>query len=62
MLKYVLKKLLLAIAKNPTVIATFVGISVNLVGLKLPGLVLDVVQDLAGLTTPLSFLSIGVTL
>lgn len=56
------KKLMLAIAKNPTVIATVLGISVNLTGLKLPVLVLDVVQDLAGLTTPLSFLSIGVTL
>lgn len=56
------KKLMLAIAKNPTVIATVLGISVNLTGLKLPVLILDVVQDLAGLTTPLSFLSIGVTL
>ncbi len=56
------KKLMLAIAKNPTVIATVAGITVNLIGLRLPALVLDVVQDLAGLTTPLSFLSIGVTL
>ena len=56
------KKLLLAIAKNPTVIATILGVSVNLLGIGMPVLVLDVVQDLAGLTTPLSFLSIGVTL
>lgn len=56
------KKLLLAIAKNPTVIATVLGITINLLGIKIPVLVLDVVQDLAGLTTPLSFLSIGVTL
>lgn len=56
------KKLALAIAKNPTVIATVLGITVNLIRLNLPVLVLDVVQDLAGLTTPLSFLSIGVTL
>lgn len=56
------KKLMLAIAKNPTVIATVAGITVNLTGIRLPVLVLDVVQDLAGLTTPLSFLSIGVTL
>ena len=56
------KKLLLAIAKNPTVLATILGILVNLTGLVIPVLVLDVVQDLAGLTTPLSFLSIGVTL
>lgn len=56
------RKLLLAIAKNPTVIATVVGIAVNLIGMTVPDLILDVVQDLAGLTTPLSFLSIGVSL
>ena len=55
-------KLALAIVKNPTVVATVAGVAVNLTGLVLPELVLDVVQDLAGLTTPLSFLSIGVTL
>ena len=56
------KKLLFAIAKNPTVIATILGISVNLLNLVLPELILEVVQDLSGLTTPLSFLSIGVSL
>ena len=56
------RKLLLAIAKNPTVISTVVGIAVNLSGIVFPALILDVVQDLAGMTTPLSFLSIGVTL
>lgn len=56
------RKLMLAIAKNPTVIATFAGIAVNLLGVRVPVLILDVVQDLAGLTTPLSFLSIGVSL
>jgi len=56
------KKLLLAIAKNPTVIATAAGLAINFTGIVLPDLVLEVVQDLAGLTTPLSFLSIGVTL
>lgn len=56
------KKLVLAIAKNPTVIATAAGLAVNFSGLTLPDLVLGVAQDLAGLTTPLSFLSIGVSL
>ena len=56
------EKLLLSIAKNPTIVATFLGLAVNLCHLKLPELVLDVVQDLSGLATPLSFLSIGVTL
>ena len=56
------QKLLVAIARNPTVIATILGISVNMLGIVLPDLILEVVQDLSGLTTPLSFLSIGVTL
>ena len=56
------KKLTLAIAKNPTVIATVIGLAVNFSGITLPDLVIEVVQDLSGLTTPLSFLSIGVTL
>lgn len=56
------KKLLLAIAKNPTVIATVLGLAVNFSGIVLPELVLGVVEDLSGLTTPLSFLSIGVSL
>lgn len=57
-----MKKLLLAIAKNPTVIATVIGLAVNFSGIVLPELVIEVVQDLSGLTTPLSFLSIGVSL
>lgn len=56
------KKLAIAIAKNPTVIATVLGLAVNFSGIQLPGLVLGVVEDIAGLTTPLSFLSIGVSL
>ena len=56
------KKLMLAIIKNPTVIATILGLTVNFSGITLHPLALDVVQDIAGLTTPLSFLSIGVSL
>lgn len=56
------KKLTLAIAKNPTVIATILGLAVNFSGITIPDLLLGVVKDLSGLTTPLSFLSIGVTL
>lgn len=56
------KKLAVVILKNPTVIATILGLAVNFSGIKLPGLVLGVVEDIAGLTTPLSFLSIGVSL
>ncbi len=56
------KNLLIAICKNPTVIATVLGLAVNFSGLRLPELVLGVVADISGLTTPLSFLSIGVSL
>lgn len=55
-------KLLVAVAKNPTIIATVLGLVMNLMGLRIPVLLVDVVEDLSGLTTPLSFLSIGVTL
>ena len=57
-----LKKLLLAIARNPTLIATFLGLLVNFSGLRFPDLILGVIEDISGLTTPISFLSIGVTL
>lgn len=56
------KKLLLAIAKNPTVIATTIGLVINFTGISLPAMVLDVVRDISRMTTPMSFLSIGVTL
>lgn len=56
------KKLALAIIKNPTVIATVLGLAVNFSGITIPSLALGVVKDIAGLTTPLSFLSIGVSL
>ena len=56
------KKLLLAVAKNPTVIATVLGLAVNFSGIRIPDLLLGVIKDVSGLTTPLSFLSIGVSL
>lgn len=55
-------KLMASVARNPTIIATVLGIVFNLIGLTIPVMILDVVEELAGLTTPLSFLSIGVTL
>ena len=56
------RKLLKAVVTNPNLIATAIGLAVNFMGIKLPFLVLDVVQDLSGLVTPISFLSIGVSL
>lgn len=55
-------KLLKSIITNPTVIAAIVGLAVNFTGLRLPDLVEGVVEDLSGLSTPLSFLSLGVSL
>lgn len=55
-------KLMKSIAKNQIVIAAVIGLALNLSGLKLPELCLGVVEDLSGLATPLSFLSLGVSL
>lgn len=56
------KKLLIAIVKNPLVIAAAIGLSVNLLKIAVPDIIAGVIDDLAGLATPLSFLSLGVSL
>ena len=56
------KKLLLAIVKNPLVIAAAIGLTVNLTNIVVPDIIAGVIDDLAGLATPLSFLSLGVSL
>lgn len=56
------KKLLLAIIKNPLVIAAAIGLTINFSGIQLPDMIVGVVDDIAGLATPLSFLSLGVSL
>lgn len=56
------KKLLLAIIKNPLVIAAIIGLTINFSGITLPDMIVGVVDDIAGLATPLSFLSLGVSL
>lgn len=56
------KKLLKSICKNQIVIAAVVGLAMKLVNLQLPAMAEDVCFDLAGLATPLSFLSLGVSL
>ena len=56
------RKLLKAVVTNPTLIATVLGLIVNFAGIRIPDLLLGVVEDISGLTTPISFLSIGVTL
>lgn len=56
------KKMLKSVLKNPNVIAAIAGIAVNLTGLRLPDMVIGVIQDIGGLASPLSFLSLGVSL
>lgn len=56
------KQLLLAIAKNPLVIAAAIGLSFNFFKIPLPDILEGIVDDIAGLATPLSFLSLGVSL
>ena len=55
-------KLAKSILKNHIVIAALVALLMKLVHLELPVMAEDVVFELAGLATPLSFLSLGVSL
>ena len=57
-----LRNLLVSILKNPMVIAAILGVAVNLSGLRLPASAETVVSDLSDMSTPLSFLSLGVSL
>ena len=57
-----LRKLLVSILKNPMVVAALLGTAVNLSGLRLPGSAESVIADLSDMSTPLSFLSLGVSL
>ena len=57
-----LGKILKSICKNQIVIAAVVAMVMKLLNIQLPGLVADTCYDLAGLATPLSFLSLGVSL
>lgn len=56
------KKLLITIAKNPLVIAAVLGLAVNFSGVAVPSILQGVVKDIAGLATPIGFLSLGVGL
>ena len=55
-------KILLSILKNPMVIAALLALACKAVSLQLPGLLYDVVSDVAGVTTTVSFISLGVSL
>ena len=55
-------QLFVAVLRNPIFVGTGLGLLVNLSGLRVPDLFDEVIQDLGGIATPLSFLSIGVGL
>lgn len=55
-------KIVTAIFKNPMVIAALLALSLQLLHLRLPGIIETVVEDLAAVTTTLSFISLGVSL
>lgn len=52
---------ILGIIKNPLIIASVLGIVINLVGLELPELVVDIVDTMSTAATPLALLCLGGT-
>lgn len=55
-------KLALSILKNPMVLATLSALALMALPFRLPALLWEVVQDVAGVTTTISFISLGVSL
>jgi predicted permease len=55
-------KLLKSICKNAIVQAAVIALVLKLLSLQIPAMAEDVAFDLAGMATPLSFLSLGVSL
>lgn len=55
-------KLLLSILKNPMVLATLAALALLALPFRLPDLLWGVITDIAGVTTTISFLSLGVSL
>lgn len=55
-------KLLLSILKNPMVLATLAALTLMAAPFRLPALLWEVVENVAGVTTTISFISLGVSL
>lgn len=53
------KKIILDIVKNPLIISSVLGIIFSLLGIRLPTAVDTTVQDLAKLSTPIAFMTLG---
>ena len=56
------KKILLSICKNQIVLAAVIALVMKLMNIQLPAMIEDTCYDIAGLATPISFLSLGVSL
>lgn len=56
------KKLLCSVMSNAMVIAAILALCVKMLKIELPEILLTVVEDFAGITTTISFISLGVSL
>ena len=59
--KISISHLLSQIAKNPIIIGSLTGIIISATGIKLPYLVEDIIADMAGVTTPLALVILGIS-
>lgn len=57
-----LKKLFLSVLKNPMIIATLLALALLILRIEIPAILYSVIKDIAGATTTLAFLSLGVSL
>ena len=55
-------EILVSILKNPIVLAAFLAMVLKLAGFRFPDLIYSVIKDIAGVTTTISFISLGVSL
>lgn len=56
------KKLLISVLKNPMIIATLLALTLLALRIQIPDLIYTVIKDLAGVTTTIAFVSLGVSL
>lgn len=56
------RKLLLSVLKNPMIIATLLALALLALNIQIPSLLYSVVEDIAGVTTTLAFISLGASL
>lgn len=56
-----IKKILLGIVQNPTIIASTLAFLFIIVGIKIPGLILSPLESMSKVTTPLAFIVLGAT-